>query len=258
MKSSSVSPSASSGSTPPATPTLQERVTSAFERLSASANALNVVSDDLSKPIASIDAALKALNLGVSTWVEFAGHVDHNAGYYWDRSIGYAKVSGKWGIAISATSGSMGDEPNEEFWLFGDAPRSYRLEAVDKLPELIEKLVTAADETAEQLKTKIETTTQVALAIIQSPTALKDTLLGEIRKIKAVFYNTAVKHASKIDLSPDALVFHFRSNQPRLVALVEQQSGWLEEQVKRVTGWDITVSVQVGRESATREKSDGV
>jgi hypothetical protein len=32
----------------------------------------------------------------------------------------------------------------------------------------------------------------------------------------------------------------------------------LEAQVKRVAGWDVTVSVQVVRESATREKSDVV
>jgi hypothetical protein len=123
-------------------------------RLSASAAVLNAVSDELSKPIAQIDAALKALNLGVTAWVEFAGQIDHNAGQFWDRSIGYTKVSGKWGIAISTSSGSFGDEPDEELWLFGDAPRSYRLEAVDKLPELIEKLVGAADETAVKLKDK--------------------------------------------------------------------------------------------------------
>src|SRR5207245_10268704 len=100
----------------------------------------------------------------VSTWVVCAGSVDHNVGSFWDRSIGYAKVSGRWGIAICASSGDFGDEPNEELWLFGDAPRAYRLQAVDKLPELLEKLVSATDETAATLKEKIGTTTQIARA----------------------------------------------------------------------------------------------
>jgi hypothetical protein len=224
-------------------------VTATFERLSASAAALNAVSDELSKPIATIDAALKALNLGVSAWVEIAGQVDHDAGCFWDRSLGYAKVAGKWGIAICTSSGDFGEEPNEEVWLFSDAPRSYRLEAVDKLPELLEKLVTAANETAEKLKEKVTTTGEIANAIANTPTALKEALLAAIRREKVVFYNTVVAQAKSIEIGDRDLVFHFLASQPKLVALVEQQSRWLEELVLRVCGRQIAVSVSIIHDS---------
>src|SRR5436309_15454047 len=88
--SASTSPTASASPSPspspvPPEPSLEQRVSGAFERLSASASSLNAVSDELSKPIAAIDGALKALNLGVTGWVEFAGDVDHNAGCFWER-----------------------------------------------------------------------------------------------------------------------------------------------------------------------------
>jgi hypothetical protein len=199
----------------------------------------------LSKPIAAIDGALKALNLGVSTWLEFAGEVDHDLGRFWERSIGYAKVSGKWGIAIRTVAGDFGDEPESEYWPFSEAPRAYRLQAVDKVPELLEQLVTAADETANKLKEKIVHTTQIAQAIAQSPAAIKEAVVGEIRKGKAAFYTTVVSKAQAIELTASELVFHFQANQPSLIAAVEQQSGWLEDLVRRVGDRAITVSVKV-------------
>jgi hypothetical protein len=246
-------PSTSASPSPaPQEPSIDERVSDAFERLSASAAALNVVSDELSKPIAAIDSSLKTLNLGVTTWVEFAGHVDHDAGCFWERSMGYAKVSGKWGIAIRTKNGDFGNEPDAEYWPFSEAPRAYRLEAVDKLPELIEKLVAAADETADKLKEKISTTNQVARAIAQSPAAIKDAVLAEIRKGKPVFHNTVVAQAKAIELSHDELIFHLQATQPKLVSAVEQNSGWLEELVRRVASREITVSVKVIPDAAKK------
>lgn len=246
----SASPSPSSSPSPspaPPEPSLEKRVSSAFERLSASASSLNAVSDELSKPIAAIDGALKALNLGVTAWVEFAGDVDHNAGYSWERSIGYAKVSGKWGIAISTSSGSFGDEPNEEIWLFGDAPRSYRLDAVDKLPELIEELVGAADETAKKLRERIGTTSQIAHAITQSPAALREAFLAEFRKAKQGFYNSVVPKAQSVEITKAHLVLRFPAALPKLFEIIEQNRTWLEELAARVAGQKITLSIDVAQ-----------
>ena len=156
-----------SSSPPPVPPELDERVSLAFERLTASAAELNAASDELAKPIRSIDASLQKLNLGVTAWVSVAGSVDQDREYFWDRSIGYQKVAGSWGVAICAESGSLGDEPVAEVWRFNDAPRLYRLESIEKLPELIEKLADAATDTTAKLRSKLALTRQVATTIKQ-------------------------------------------------------------------------------------------
>ena len=114
---------------------LRERVSTAFEKLVASATELNAISDEIAKPIATIEATLQRLNLGVWAWAKFAGETDLVAGYFWDRSIGYAKVSRVWGIAIRARSGPLElvtpERTETETWRFNDAPRSYRIQAAD-------------------------------------------------------------------------------------------------------------------------------
>lgn len=161
-QSPSSSPAHSSSTDSPA----RERVSAAFERLRASASELNAVSDELAKPIRSIDATLQQLNLGVSAWVEFAGDIDHETQHFWDRSIGYGKVARTWGIAIRTRAGFL-DEPDirEEAWRFGEAPRAYRLESLGKLPELLEKLAETANKTAADMRSKIASTKQVATTI---------------------------------------------------------------------------------------------
>ena len=145
---------------------LSERVSTDFEKLAASAAALNAVSDEIAQPVLAINAALRKLNLGISAWVSCAGDEDRN-GNYWHRSVGYDKgSSGVWGIAICyrAVDSDQVVRQDDE-WLFNDAPRAYRLEALDKLPQLLEKLTRIADETADSLRKKVETTKQVATAI---------------------------------------------------------------------------------------------
>ena len=142
---------------------LRERVSTVFEKLVVSANELNTISDEIAQPIAAIEATLKKLNLGVSAWAKFAGDIDHNTGRFWDRSIGYARVSRVWGIAIRTRSGFLPDEQAEpEVWRFTDAPRAYRIEALAKLPDLLEQLVKATDKTTAALKNQAAATKQVA------------------------------------------------------------------------------------------------
>lgn len=148
---------------------LRQRVSGAFEKLVASAAELNAVSDEIAKPISAIEATLQKLNLGVSAWAEFAGELDLPSGCFWDRAIGYAKVSRVWGITIRARSGLLNqDEHSEtEVWRFNDAPRSYRIQALGKLPDLLEQLVEATCETTAALKNQVAATKQVAETISQ-------------------------------------------------------------------------------------------
>lgn len=146
---------------------LLERVSADFKKLAASAAVLNAVSDEIAAPISTIDAALRELNLGISAWVQVAGAEDPTTCVYWHRSVGYDKVSSRaWGIAICYRIVDADQVVRQEDeWLFNEAPRKYRLEALDKLPQLLEKLTTVANNTAAALKKKVAATKQVATAI---------------------------------------------------------------------------------------------
>jgi hypothetical protein len=136
---------------------LSERISaSLFKELADSAARLNAGSDELAKAIRPIDAALKKLNLGVSAWYVYSGseEPDSDSNYSY-RRIGYAKVGGKWGLALSLDSGNAySDIDNYEAWLFNDAPRSMRLEAIDCIPDLLEQLVKESNKVAEDLQKK--------------------------------------------------------------------------------------------------------
>ena len=126
---------------------------------------LNAVSDELGKSIAEIDVALKKLNLGITTWVKI--HGDDGNPYddsFWSRDIGYAKVSNKWGISLRTIDGQLSDPDRSETeeWLFNDAPRSLRLEAIDKIPELLEKLSQEAIRTTKDIRARLSEAQAVA------------------------------------------------------------------------------------------------
>ena len=73
----------------------------ACQKLQACAARLHEASDELGRAIADCDAALKKLNLGVTGWVNVVQEENETNGDYWERGLGYAKVGGKWGIALS-------------------------------------------------------------------------------------------------------------------------------------------------------------
>lgn len=142
-----------------------ERISaSLFKELADSSARLNSGSDELAKAIRPIDAALKKLNLGVSAWYAYRGSENPDSdGNYSYRRIGYAKVGGKWGLALSANSGNTFDEADDyEAWLFNDAPRSMRIEALDYIPDLLQQLVKESNKVAEDLQKKAELANELA------------------------------------------------------------------------------------------------
>src|SRR6266487_2710044 len=137
----------------PVPPFIPEQI----KRLEAAAAKLNAASDELSKPVVALNAVLKRLNVGVPAWYKYDGYFEENSTEYSKAEIGYAKVSGEWGICLREVSG-FADDPTveqEERWQFDDAPRKMRLKAIDHLGDLLCALVTEADTTAEQLLAKV-------------------------------------------------------------------------------------------------------
>jgi DNA polymerase-3 subunit gamma/tau len=64
----------------------------------------------------------------------------------------------------------------------------------------------------------------------------KDALLAEIRKSKAVFYNTVVAQAQKIEVTSDRVVFTFGPVQRALREMFERDRGWLETLAQQIAG----------------------
>ena len=153
-----------------------EKVQSYYRDLSTAAINLNQASDEFGRTISTLDEALLNLNLGVSAWVTICGNTVTN-GDYWSRDIGYAKVRTKWGIALRKTSGNLNYEGEnddvDEQWLFNDAPRWMRVESIDKIPDLLQKLIKQADETTARIKKKMAEAKELAAAIKEAAAAIK-------------------------------------------------------------------------------------
>jgi len=145
---------------------LLQRVQSSYKQLAVAATNLNAASDELGESISALDAALKKLALGIPAWLRIARDEDQY-GNYWGRHIGYAKVGTKWGIALSKTSGNENypEQASDEEWLFNDAPRSLRIEAIDKIPDLLDTLISKAEETTKKIQDKSSEAKQLAAAI---------------------------------------------------------------------------------------------
>lgn len=133
-----------------------ERVQHSYKQLSLAAASLNAASDELGKAISLLDASLKSLNLGVTSWVTLSENQEEN--HWWQRDIGYTKIRDKWGIALRTSSGDFSnpDMASEEKWPFNDAPRWMRIEAVGKIPDLLEALVRQAEDTTRKIQKKTE------------------------------------------------------------------------------------------------------
>jgi hypothetical protein len=148
---------------------LSERAQISFSNLKSIAAELNQVSDEISQPVKQIDNALKDLNLGIPTWLRIKRLTNEDEEFYEDHDLGYAKVERKWGIALRASSGEFagGDVESKE-WLFADAPRSLRLEGIEKLPELLEQMTSEAQDVIKRARASAKAARDLA-AIISGP-----------------------------------------------------------------------------------------
>jgi hypothetical protein len=119
------------------------KIRSSYQRLLTAATELNSASDRFAKLVGEIDAVLKPLNIGITSWVtmnRWSG--EHSSGY---DQVGYTKVGGKWCVALSAVE-ERPDRPedDEEVWAFSEGPRRLRLMAIDYLPNLLDALAKEA------------------------------------------------------------------------------------------------------------------
>jgi methyl-accepting chemotaxis protein len=149
-----------------------ERAADSYSKLAAVAKELNCASDELGKTVAEFDEALKKLNLGVTVWVKLTVRGPEPQNDFWEESdeLGYAKIKGKWGIAIRTVSEDIQNHKqlSEEQWLFHDAPRALRLAAIDKFAELLDALTTKATKTKDEIRQRLSSAQAVAEAVTKA------------------------------------------------------------------------------------------
>lgn len=103
---------------------------STLDDLHDAARSLNIMSGNLSQSIDRLNERIKALNIGLEVWHAASNLLD---------SIGYAKVSDRWGICICAN--------NDMRWHFSDAPRELRIQLAKDIPALLEEMRAQTDKT---------------------------------------------------------------------------------------------------------------
>lgn len=143
------------------------RVHTSFEQLSAAAGTLNAVSDQLGKLVSRLDSSFQRLNIGVTGWVKFKDSSSQDGLRFWQDSVGYAKINGRWGLAIRSVAGHehMDEYISDEEWPFNDAPRKLRVDAVEKLPELFETLSAEAAAITTAVGEKLKLVEEFAAAV---------------------------------------------------------------------------------------------
>jgi hypothetical protein len=147
-------------------PSPSARMAAAFTKLRASAKEIKTVSDELSRSVADLERALRALDLRVGCWTLISEHNKYGD-EFWREYVGYREDNKQWRIVVQTSHGhdSQPDEADETTWGFDEAPQYLRVKAVDKLPELIEALVTTVDKTAERMKKKVPSAQELAAAV---------------------------------------------------------------------------------------------
>jgi hypothetical protein len=149
---------------------MTDKIESTLKKLASVSQSLNQASDLVTARISEVESALREYKLGVEAWVDIRRW--HDEGQFTDgnwyrlgrtQRLAYGKKDGKWGL-LTYIVAEESDE-YEEFAFLREAPRDLRLNAIDKLPELLEALVEKAVQTAQEATRKAEKAGQIAAGL---------------------------------------------------------------------------------------------
>ena len=123
-----------------------------FSRLGPASKSLNDASDLLTHQIAQVEGALAELRLGVPAWIDLAT-MEVEAAPDWYVELGYDKQKGRWAMLLA-------QGPDPEVYTFSfllDASREMKLQALEKIPDLLAKLREEAGKLESQILTAVST-----------------------------------------------------------------------------------------------------
>jgi hypothetical protein len=150
------------------TPKTASEIQTNLKQLATSAQALNKLSDQLTKEVAEIENTINLLNLGVTAnvTIELRSYEEGTSSSCW--RLAYGKEAGKWGFVIEYIIEDVNDPfaGSYESWPFKDSPRDKRVRAVEKIPNLLEALVKESNELAEEISRKISYTQSIAATLL--------------------------------------------------------------------------------------------
>ena len=142
-----------------------ERIAASFKELALISPEVESAALDLANSISALEKYLRRTGIQVSAWHQISGDEDED-GFYWSRDIGWAHIEKTWSIGIRKTEGSNRyDHHTEEIWPFRDAPKWMCIEAVSKLPDLLETLNKRSKDTIDKLKARKRDADELAAAI---------------------------------------------------------------------------------------------
>ncbi len=145
------------------------KLQASYQTLSTAASTLNAASDKFSEAVSALDAALNNLSPGVTAWVIVNTVSDEESPWMrYEQRLGFAKTNNRWGLSLCRVTinGNDGDkEDTTDAWLFNDAPRHLRIEAIGHVPDLVEALARQAEHTAKLVSTGADLALQLAASI---------------------------------------------------------------------------------------------
>jgi hypothetical protein len=152
-------------------------VESDLKALSTASKTLNDLTDKLTEQVAQIESVINTLNLGlrVSVMVRSYNSDDREPWLTNNVVLLYGKNDGRWGFEIEEFDEDERDPINPRnyrLWVFKEAPRTLRLEVVNKIPELIRQLVKESEAAADEVTEKLDDAIAIA-ASLSAPIVLK-------------------------------------------------------------------------------------
>lgn len=152
---------------PEEVPTPSERMSAAFSRLRVSASQIKAVSNELDQHVTALERALAKLDLRVACWTRLSEWMGPDNDTFKRTYVGYSEYGRDWRIVVQTSEGrdSLPDQEDEKTWPFEQAPQYLRVKAIDRLPELVEELVTSVDKTAERMRKKVGPAAELAKSV---------------------------------------------------------------------------------------------
>jgi hypothetical protein len=236
-----------------------EKIQKHFQALTGISSSLNTASDELTQAVGLLDEALKKLNIGLSVWVIFRDRTDDNSGGLYDvDEIGYSKINGTWGITIQHVWGdaSIDRHHSEGPWLFHDASREMRIQAVDKLPELVEELSKVAIDTHKKIQEKTKQVRDLADAIRGESANRKVVARGvSLEQVETIistvnqqqkFLGEILRQAGRWERDADTLRIYFASDKRAFAEMLQGKDSLLKfhNAVQQTLGASVQVGVQ--------------
>jgi len=132
-----------------------------LKRLGTLSQSLNEASDIVSKQVISLESALNRLRLGVWAWVVISTQVEYatetdGKSYQLTRvqELGYGKHKGEWALLVMEYIEEFDDPDDRYVTLLRETKREVKLDAIEKIPELLREIEKKAAETVKTASAK--------------------------------------------------------------------------------------------------------